>query len=299
MRLYSICIGFVALSFIHGTDAFALDAELSLKAKIKQLVELRMATINAPNDQSRVNANKEFVAFLRDALNDPKSFETNFDTIPQLSDLRSGDGYFRLINWNLPFDNQTNKYYCFLQMRDRKSKTFPVIELKQGYRNVKGEHRKVYSDNDWYGALYYKIVPAKGQNKGRKKTYMLIGWDGQNQYSKIKMVDVLTLTAKSARFGADMFDLPEKNAKRFIMEFKADASVSLKYDERKKMFIFNHLMPMQPDLEGMPEFYIPILEFDALEWRKGKWRYVEGIDGRLNERDDNYNDPPLPQKLKP
>jgi len=274
------------------------DQEVSLKAKIKQLAVLRQATINAPNDRERIEANKQFVLFLRDALADPSSFMTPFDTIPQLADLRSGDDFFRMINWNLPLDDQTHRYYCFIQFYDKKLKAHKCVELKQGYRDVQGAERKVFGEDDWYGALYYKIIPSKSRGNGRKQTYMLLGWDGHNQYSTIKVVDVMTITDKYIRFGADMFEWPEKNVRRIVLEYKSDASVSLKYDSRQKMIIFNQLVPMQPDLEGQREFYIPLLEFDALEWKKRKWRYVQNVDARISDGNKIYIDPPLPQNIR-
>ena len=96
------------------------DQDVSIKAKIKQLVVLRQAVLDAEDDETRVQANAEFLMFMRDALNHPKSFVTEFDTIPMIADLRSGDGYFRMINWNLPFNDQTNRYYCFVQYFDKK-----------------------------------------------------------------------------------------------------------------------------------------------------------------------------------
>lgn len=274
------------------------DQEVTLRARIKQLVMLRQATLNAVNDQERIKANKEFILFLRDALADPTSFETPFDTIPQLGDLRSGDDFFRMINWNLPLDNQTHRYYCFVQFYDKKQKAYTVVELKQGFRDVQGAERKVFSSDDWYGALYYKIIPSKSGSNRRKRTYMLLGWDGHNQYSAIKVIDVMTITEKNIRFGADIFEWPEKNVKRIVLEYKADASVSLKYDNKRKMIIFNQLVPMQPDLEGLREFYIPMLEFDALVWQKRKWRYVHNVDARQSDDSRIYVDPPLPQNMR-
>lgn len=275
------------------------DKDVSIRSKLKQLVELRLAVLNAPTEEERVTANQEFLLFMRDALNHPHSFETAFDTIPQIADLRSGDGYFRMINWNLPLNDQSNKYFCFIQYYDKKDKIYKVIELRRGFRDLKGEYRKVFSDRDWYGALYYKIIPSKSKGGKRKRVYMLLGWDGRSQYSSLKVIDVLTITNRGVKFGADIFDYPhEKNIKRFIIEYKSDASVSLKYDERKKRFVFNQLVPMQPDLEGMYEFYIPVLQFDAFEWKKRKWTFVEDVEVKASGKDDLYNDPPSPQNLR-
>lgn len=275
------------------------DQEVTLSTMIKQLVQLRQATLSAPNDDSRLEANAEFLKVMRTALDDPKSFKTNFDTIPKLTDLRSGDKFFRLLNWNLAMDDGTFRYYCFMQHYNRKEKQFVVTELKRGYRGIEGEDRKVFSDRDWYGALYYKIVPSKMKKKSRKRTYMLLGWDGHNEFSTIKFVDVMVLTPKGIRFGEDLFDIPHKtNIRRLILEYKADASVSLQYDEKLERFIFNKLVPMEADLLGLPEFYIPLLEFDALEWKRRKWTLVQDVDVRMDDKKRSYINPPLPQKIE-
>jgi hypothetical protein len=274
------------------------DTQVSLKAKIRQLVVLRQAVLTAPSDEERVAANADFLMFMRDALAHHESFKTDFDTIPQIGDLRSGDGFFRMINWNLPFDNQTNRYYCFIQYYDKKSKSFKVIELEKGFRGLEGEYRKVFSDRDWYGCLYYKIIPSK-KGKKRKKAYMLLGWAGKDEYSSLKVIDVMTITNRGIRFGADIFDYPhEKNIRRFILQYKSDAAVSLRYDDKRKQFVFNQLVPMQPDLEGMYEFYIPVLQFDAFEWKRRRWVFVENVDVKGGSRDRLYNDPPEAQNIR-
>lgn len=287
------------LCFVLPFSGIADDEQnVTLKAKIKQLVVLRKAVLEAENEEERVEANADFLRFMRDALAHPASFETDFDTIPSIADLRSGDGYFRMINWNLPYDDGTNRYFCFVQYYDKKLKENKVVELKKGFRDLEEEYRKVFSDRDWYGCLYYQIIPSKKGRK-RKRAYMLLGWDGHDQYSSLKVIDVMTITNRGIRFGADIFEYPyERNIRRYILQYKADASVSLQYDERKKRFIFNELVPMQPDLEGIYEFYIPVLEFDAFEWKRRKWEFIEKVDAKAGSRDKIYNDPPEEQNIR-
>lgn len=287
------CLVFLITSPLHSRT---VDPEL--RAQIRQLTELRQRVLAAKNNELRNSTNKEFVVLLRKALENKSSFFASFDTIPQFEDLRSSDNFLRILNWNVPQDDQTHRYFCFLQFYDRKAKTHKIVELKQGYRNVRGEERKVFGEGDWYGALYYTIIPAKRTFRHRKKTYMLLGWDGHNQYSTIKLVDVLTITGNSIRFGADIFDLPDKNAKRLVLEFKADAYVSLKYHPERKQIVFNQLEPMQPDLVGMYEFYIPVMEFDALKWRAGKWHLIKNVNPTMGKDSKPYHDPPLQQKVR-
>ena len=308
--IYNLTAGSIIKVFLpRGTILFLLvtllggslcanDAEVSLKSQLKQLVELRLATLNAVDDEQRLNADKQFVQFLKVALADPKSFKTAFDTIPQIGDLRSGDGYFRMINWNVPLDDQTHRYRCFIQHYDKKTKQYKVIELEQGYRNLEGEVRKIFSQKDWYGCLYYDIIPSKTRKIRSKRTYMVLGWDGHDQYSSIKVVDVLVITKKGVRFGADIFDTGEPNIKRLILEYKSDAAVTLRYEKRKNRIVFNQLVPMQPDLEEMREFYIPVMEFDALVWKKRRWRLEKDVEARMKKTDTEYVDPPKAQRIK-
>lgn len=288
--LFTIALAFapIVLLLAQGEQVKTLDE------KLLELASIRQQVLNEPEDEKRRELNAEFLRLMRIALKDPVSFKTSFTVIPKLGDLQSGDGFFRMINWNLAYNDETNDYFCFLQYEDFEEKKIDVVELKEGYRNVRGEDRKVFKEDNWYGALYYTIIPSKSSKK--KKSYMVLGWDGNDQYSSIKLVDVMTITEQGVRFGADLFNIPSKrNAKRMILEYKSDASVSLRYDERKKRIIFNSLVPMEPDLVNLYAFYIPILEFNALEWKKRKWTLVEDIDARLNTGDRPYIDPPSPQ----
>ena len=136
------------------------------------------------------------------------------------------------------------------------------------------------------------------KRNSRKRTYMVLGWDGHNEFSTIKFVDVMVITPKDIRFGEDIFNWPDrKNIRRVILEYKSSAVVSLRYDEKKKQIIFNKLVPLEPDLEGLPEFYVPLLEFSGLTWKRGKWLFLEDVDARMDDGKKTYVNPPLPQKL--
>jgi len=46
------------------------------------------------------------------------------------------------------------------------------------------------------------------------------------------------------------------------------------------------------------EFYIPVLEFDAFEWRRRKWVFVENVELKATAKDRIYNDPPEAQNIR-
>ena len=57
------------------------------------------------------------------------------------------------------------------------------------------------NNSQWIGALYYSLTPFK---RGKKDYYLLLGWDGNDERSNRKIMDVLSIS-KSLTFGAPIF----------------------------------------------------------------------------------------------
>jgi len=71
--------------------------------------------------------------------------------------------------------------------------------------------------------------------------------------------------------------------------------MSLKYakDKKKELIIFDHLSPKSPQLEGMKDWYVTDLSFDAFKLENGKWNYLKDIDANTLKpyKDRPYNSP--------
>jgi hypothetical protein len=85
--------------------------------------------------------------------------------------------------------------------------------------------------------------------------------------------------------GAPVFNVEKGSPKRFIMEYADDVSASIKYRAGEKRFVFDHLAPRGPGLEGNPAFYGPDLTFDAFVYEKGKWVFESNVYITLDKED--------------
>ena len=56
--------------------------------------------------------------------------------------------------------------------------------------------------------------------------------------------------------------------------------MSVKWNERMKMIVFDHLSPSQPSLAGNYEYYGPDFSYDGFRFEKDAWVLVEQIDMR-------------------
>jgi hypothetical protein len=247
------------------------------------LVELRNVMLNAPNNQTRTKANEAFTKAFRVILSQGISYNYNFDSVPSIGDLRSPDNAFRMITWNLPFNDGTHEYYSFVQVNNSKKKKVNDITLIQLYdksSSITKAEKKVLSDKKWFGALYYKIIPIKN---GNKTYYTLLGWDGNDQFTSKKLIDVMYFSGKQIKFGAPIFKQDRGQPKRVIFELSTEAIMSVRYFEKEKQIVFDHLSPMRDDLKGIRQYYVPDMSFDAYELRKGKWVYLSDLDARNKE----------------
>ena len=98
---------------------------------------------------------------------------------------------FRIYNWNLPIANGSNLYFCFLQIPEKSSKnTFRIIELRDLSDSIPDpEHSALIRPSNWYGALYYKIIPERS---GTGMIYTLLGWEGTSLSEMQKIIEILS-----------------------------------------------------------------------------------------------------------
>jgi len=241
----------------------------------------RNETLKAKNDLQRIKANDTFLHTFERALDTPGSFLFPFDSLPSVAFLTSPDNKFRLINWNLPNDDETQVYYCFVQVfNNKKSKTY-TFNLTDKSPEISNPSQKTFDYTDWYGALYYRIIPMK---KKHNKYYVLLAWDGNDKLTSKKLIDVIYFSGNGKpKFGASVFRFPKKTKKRVLFEYSSQVTMSLKYDEKKKLIVFDHLSPPDEGLLGQYQYYGPDFSFDALELKKDKWYFIRDVDARMEK----------------
>lgn len=234
------------------------------KAVNNQLIALRKAS----NDQEKLKRNKALKDTLTHVLSQKGAFTHQFSSLKSMGTITSPDNKFRFFNWNIEMDNHTQKYECLMMIYDTRTKKYKVIEFKDNSLLLPPRPTSTLTSSNWYGALYYKIIPKK---KGSKTYYTLLGYDGNNQTSTIKIVDALTITGTRVKLGAPIFLTDDGVEKRLFFEYSKMATMSLKYQDNRDLIIMDHLAPESPNLEGFREYYVPDLTYDAMAFQRGKW----------------------------
>lgn len=268
------CIGFQSSAqYINKTDyKFLQKKEDSLKTIGLKIVQGRSAA-------DRFTADSLFTRVLVRALKTPYSFYFPFDSIINVSKLYAPDSSFRIYTWQLVINENTVRQHGAIQMRtkDGSFKRFALIDKSDVTTNMADT---IGNNEGWMGAVYYKIIQK--QLNGRN-IYTLFGFDENNIRSDKKIMDVLEFVNGEPIFGNKLFVMENgsnypKNASRFIMEFKKEASPRLTFDPDYDAVIFDELFSETGDIKKKYTL-VPDGEYEGFKWTNGKWVHSKNIFG--------------------
>ncbi len=230
------------------------------------------------------------------SFDNPQVFEFPFDKL-RLCTLTSSDKRVRLFNWNMPFVNGTHAYVCFVLVKNERKGSFEWTELKCLKNEPEDLEGQVFKQNKWPGALYYEIIPM---DKKKSDKYTLLGWDGKDNLSTRKVIEVMTISGKNnIRFGDDIFkEEGNTSRKRIIMEYSDEVSVTLKYYPEQQSIVMDELAPKNPVMEGIYSEYGPFGNYNMFQLKKGSWEFHKDIDASKFAPGEGrpWNDP---GKIKP
>jgi hypothetical protein len=247
-----------------------------------QLAELLTGLRAAQDDVEKEEKNTLFLDYFRQTLAEKNAYAYPFTQLKTVGIIDSPDGLVRIINWNIEQDDETQKYYGFVLKKDERKDEILVTELIDNSAELPLRPDEILTADNWYGALYYKIIPIE---KGSKTVYTLLGWDGNSSSSNVKLIDVLYFSGTQLKLGSPIFKLKDQVLKRVFYEHSERAVMSLRYEENYKRIIFDHLSPESPNLKGFYAYYIPDLSYDAFVLDGTKWLLKEDVIG-VNAEDE-------------
>lgn len=238
------------------------------KVLFLQLNKMRSAI----KDAEKKKLNQEFKDYLLETILIPDSYTYNFVKLKTLGVIDSPDKNLRIFNWNVQLEDESNLFFGFIVRKGNKKKN-KIIELIN--KNIVYEMPKeIVQESNWYGALYYKIIPTK---KGKKDIYTLLGWRSNGNISNMKIIDVLQINGNHAKLGANIFQTKTEKLKRVVLEYSKKATVTVRYEPKLDRIVFDHLSPESPSMKGLYEYYIPDMSYDAYTFENDLWILKEDV----------------------
>ena len=254
------------------------------------LIKISANVVAAQSDAQKLELNGRFVKTLVEALKTPNSFAFTFDSLKNISVIKSPDQAFRVLSWYVTLENGSYRYYGAIQMNTKNSplKLYPLIDQTENLNDP----NIITNNQKWFGARYYEILPITSGN--RLPYYVLLGWKGNTQVTTKKVIEILSFEKDNLIFGAPVFDGKElKGKNRVIFEYAKSNAMTLKTDLKAGMIVFDHLASFDPEIKDKFEYFGSDGTFDGFKVIGGKLKLQEDLtlNNDPNASDELYADP--------
>ncbi|MGC9150736.1 MAG: hypothetical protein ACP5F6_03115 [Microbacter sp.] len=189
---------------------------------------------SSSNDQKRAEINDSICTTFQRTLSNPLSYDFPFDSLQYVGKIYSTDQEIRIYSWNYIQSTGNNVFTCFIQQKSDHS-VYSLIQKKKVFLPAE---TGVIDKNNWYGALYYSAIPFM---EHKKSAYFLLGWSQLSPKINFKVIEVLSFQNGKIMLGAPVIFKNGQTLDRIVIPYDARYSLSLAYDPKLRMILFNHL----------------------------------------------------------
>lgn len=233
----------------------------------------RLYTQNIDEDKDSIN--QILLKRLHSLWANPSLYISELKGLDRMMTILSDDKKVKVSTYGLIKQGFKNEFYGAVITNEKGEVT--VFDLVDQSEDIRSPERSTLTDKKWYGAIYIDLV----QNSYKNKTYYtLLGYKGQDEFVKTRVVDVLSVSNNRLRFGSPIFKVGRYTNNRLIYKYSVDATMLLRYDAKAKMIVMDHLAPSEPFYQGIYRFYGPDFSYCGLQFNKGVWELHEEIDIR-------------------
>lgn len=293
--------GFLFFIFITLFLTSSAQTKFDFRFWEDSLTRLREAVMTSRTETERLILNEDFMNLLESILNEPNSFNHKWDSVKNFSILTSPDRLFKLFTWSVEKDNFMMDNYGFLQVYNENRKKYVIYPLYDQRQAITNPHDLVSDHNQWYGAVYYEIVPLQTKEK---TYYTLLGWNGNDLFTNQKLIEVLHFKKDlTPQFGAKIFKKYPEKITRLIFEYSKNSSFSLKYEKQSYLFntgkrdqktkrviyqsvtenmiVFDQLIKAEDEMDVVPAFLVPESSLNSgFIPDKGRWLFLDQVQAR-------------------
>jgi len=266
-----ICISCALFSKDNKTKSFLQNKEVSVKVNA-----LFDSIIKVKNDLNRLEINKGVDQYLANMLRPASSFSDTFKLIKKIGKVFSPDKKFCIITWNVPLIDGQNIFFGYIQQnpgKDSICNIFKLNDVSNSTSNIKVNNQ--YKPDQWIGALYYEIIAEK---INKNMVYLLLGSRLNDMKTNKKIIETFSFTNEGQPyFGLPVIDNNGILQSRIQFEYAVAISMTLRYNKKLEMIVFDHLSPSSPIYKGDYKFYGPDFSYDGLKFEKSKWVYKSDV----------------------
>ncbi|MCA1756560.1 MAG: hypothetical protein LC649_03775 [Bacteroidales bacterium] len=242
----------------------------------KDISRLFLAAAYETDDNRRRQISDSLIAVTGEYLSSDIPFEHIYSDIRYMGYYMASDSLVKIVSWNIPLNDGSNSYICFVVRRTGEEKHIYLLRGERGTLTI--DQHQQFALEEWYGALYYDIIPFKSDNS---VLYLLPGLDMNDLYTNGKVIEIMGFGSDGIPyFGDKVIRSGDSIISRMLFRYSSNSSMMLRYESEREWMVFDHLSPAEPAFSGVYSYYGPDSSYDALELRGGEWVHIRDVDLR-------------------
>ena len=123
------------------------------------LEELFNRLVDNYDDNDRIRINDSIRLIIDSYVKSDTVFNHRFTNLRYLGQIMSPDSLIKIITWNLVLANKPGTYFCYFIKKQESGKENRIYRLSASYNQNLVKTDTIYTESDWYGALYYDLKP--------------------------------------------------------------------------------------------------------------------------------------------
>ena len=269
--------GIICILIFITVSMGLIKSQISTDEMSGSLEKLYGRLRSVSEDSVRLRINDSIKFFIDSYVASDRIFSHTFSNLKYLGQITSSDSSIKIVTWNLVLSNEPGRYFCYFIRRSPEGGANAVYYLTHRYDDKQILADTVYSQSNWYGALYYDIRPFHTDNR---KCWVLLGINYSSPMLTKKIIEVLSFTGENKLvFGRKWFDSGKSVNFRHVLEYSASAVISLRFRPDNSI-VFDHLVLLPPSGFDDRLYYGPDYSYDAYIYENGLWSLSVNIDAR-------------------
>ena len=273
--LLIVILSFVFFIPIFSQESDSIQKSDSLIMYVGRLNSLFSHIVSEENDYNKSRMNNSIHNTIKEMSENEDSFLWTMDSVRFIGKFVSSDLQMAMYTWIVPLSDNKFLYNAVFQSADG-----DLWSLKNSKNTAETTDFPV-SEKDWYGALYYEIIPFKSADK--EDLYLLLGWRKFADKQQ-KVIDILDISSGEIVLGKPLFEQEVSiygkkqmvSQNRVWFEYDTRVSMFMNYNEKKKRVELDNLSPMEV-VDGQVLSYGPDFSVNAYQFKKGRWIFVDDI----------------------
>jgi hypothetical protein len=256
-------------------------SQISTDEMSASLEKLYGRLLSVSEDSVRLRINDSIKFYVDSYVASERIFTHTFSNLKYLGQITSSDSVIKIVTWNLVLRNEPGRYFCYFIRKSPEGGANYIYYMTHLNDDKQIRADTVYSQTDWYGALYYDIRPFYNENR---KCWVLLGISYSNSMLTRKIIEVLNFDQENKLIlGRKWFDSGKSVNFRHILEYSASAVISLRF-RSNNLIVFDHLVQLPPSGFDDRLYYGPDYSYDAYIYNNGVWSLSINIDARNNQK---------------